>query len=67
MPTKSLKRWLEYIEDLHPKEIDLGLERIRPIFKDLIKDPIAKKIVIIGGTNGKGRRGWHREHRWRAS
>ena len=54
MPTKSLKRWLEYIEDLHPKEIDLGLERIRPIFKDLIKDPIAKKIVIVGGTNGKG-------------
>ncbi len=33
--------------------LDRGLTRIQPIFKDLIKNNQAK-VIIIGGTNGKG-------------
>ena len=54
MPRKSLEAWLDYIDKLHPKEIELGLDRIKPIFQKIIKSPIAKDVVVIGGTNGKG-------------
>ena len=39
---------------LEPKEIELGLERIKPIYKKLIKSKISSKVIVVGGTNGKG-------------
>ena len=54
MDSNSLDDWLDYIDQNRPKEDEFGLERLRPI-KDIIFDsPIAKKVVVIGGTNGKG-------------
>ncbi len=54
MNSNSLVDWLEYI-NLNRSEVgQFGLKRLEPI-KNLILDyPIAKKVVVIGGTNGKG-------------
>ena len=54
MPKRSLEHWLSYIEKLNPEEIELGLDRIRPVYEKLINSPLAKKIILVGGTNGKG-------------
>ena len=50
----SLEYWLDYIQTVGPKEIDLGLKRIKPIYEQLIKSKIASKVIVVGGTNGKG-------------
>ena len=50
----SLQHWLDYIQAVGPKEIDLGLQRIKPIYEQLIKSKIASKVIVVGGTNGKG-------------
>ena len=50
----SLEYWLDYIQAVGPKEIDLGLQRIKPIYEQLIKSKIASKVIVVGGTNGKG-------------
>lgn len=50
---KNLQQWQEYLLALHPTEIDMGLDRIRTVYKRLDTESPALKIVI-GGTNGKG-------------
>ena len=50
----SLEYWLDYIQTVGLKEIDLGLQRIKPIYEQLIKSKIASKVIVVGGTNGKG-------------
>lgn len=54
MRFSSLAEWLGWLEQSHPKEIDLGLDRIRQVAArlDLLK-PHAK-VVTVAGTNGKG-------------
>lgn len=54
VPPKSLADWLAFLEQLHPKSIDLGLDRCREVASrlDLLK-PKAKTITVAG-TNGKG-------------
>ncbi|SUZ85836.1 uncharacterized protein METZ01_LOCUS38690 [marine metagenome] len=32
----------------------MGLQRIKPIYEQLIKSKIASKVIVVGGTNGKG-------------
>lgn len=53
--SQALKALLEAIEKLHPKKIDLGLDRIERVLKKL-GDPQHKlpPTVHIAGTNGKG-------------
>ncbi|MCY3731313.1 MAG: Mur ligase family protein, partial [Rhodospirillaceae bacterium] len=46
--------WLRWLETLHPKKIDLGLERIRQVLAALALQAPAYRIVTVGGTNGKG-------------
>ena len=50
----NLKDWLDWQQTLHPKNIDFKLERIKSVYKKLNIKRIAKKIIIIAGTNGKG-------------
>lgn len=52
--TSPLATWLYYIENLHNKTIDLGLERVRRVAIDLGLLQPAPLIIIVGGTNGKG-------------
>ena len=54
MKLNSLNSWLERIQSLGPKEIELGLERISPIYEKLIRPFIKSKTIVVGGTNGKG-------------
>ena len=49
----SLARWLEYIERTHPKNIELGLDRVLEVMARLgLTLPVP--VVTVAGTNGKG-------------
>lgn len=53
--SQSLSDWLFYLEQQHPKEIELGLERIQRVAERAgVIDLNAKKTVLVAGTNGKG-------------
>ncbi|MBS0298609.1 MAG: bifunctional tetrahydrofolate synthase/dihydrofolate synthase [Proteobacteria bacterium] len=51
--TGSLADWLAYLELLHPKTIEMGLERINRVRTKLKLAP-QFPIIVVGGTNGKG-------------
>lgn len=50
---KDLSDWLAHCERLHPKAIDMGLERVRDVARrlDLRFDC---PVITVAGTNGKG-------------
>jgi dihydrofolate synthase/folylpolyglutamate synthase len=51
--TATLSEWLSYLESLHHKAIELGLDRVRAAAQRLdLKLPFVK--ITVGGTNGKG-------------
>lgn len=50
----SLADWLLWLEQLDPSRIDLGLERIRRVYRDLPQLTEKTKVVTVAGTNGKG-------------
>jgi len=54
MNSNSLVDWLEYINLNRSEEDQFGLKRLEPIKNIVLDSPIAKKVVVIGGTNGKG-------------
>ena len=50
---KTLTDWLDHCERLHPKNIDMGLERVRAVAARLdlrFQCP----VITVAGTNGKG-------------
>jgi dihydrofolate synthase / folylpolyglutamate synthase len=54
---KDLNQWLAYIEGLHPKNIDMGLERVRVVWsrvKSIYGVEISCPVITVAGTNGKG-------------
>lgn len=66
---KNLQQWLQWQEQLHPSEIDLGLDRVKQVIHALLPDYFNQsglfsqkntiqhfpfKIITIAGTNGKG-------------
>ncbi|MBL4909677.1 MAG: bifunctional tetrahydrofolate synthase/dihydrofolate synthase [Alteromonadaceae bacterium] len=51
---KNLLQWLSYLENLHSKEIDLGLTRITQVAERLAIDLSFAKVITVAGTNGKG-------------
>lgn len=50
----NLSQWLDRIEQLHPKSIDMGLERIGAVAARLGIDRPARRVITVAGTNGKG-------------
>tara|TARA_R110000824_G_scaffold288508_2_gene476621 strand:+ start:202797 stop:204053 length:1257 start_codon:yes stop_codon:yes gene_type:complete len=50
----TLAAWLAYLETLHPREIELGLERIKQVADKFNLDFSRQTVIAIGGTNGKG-------------
>ena len=51
---KTLADWLDQIQRQHPTAIDMGLERVREVAARMgLKRP-AKRVITVGGTNGKG-------------
>jgi len=51
---QSLQDWLSWQEGLHPRVIDLGLERAAGIFKQLNPENNKPLTITVAGTNGKG-------------
>jgi dihydrofolate synthase/folylpolyglutamate synthase len=50
----TLDRWLAWFETVHPKRIDLRLDRFVAILDQLGLRTPAYKVVTVAGTNGKG-------------
>ena len=53
MRFEKLSQWLDWLEQLHPREIDLGLERIAVVAKAMDILPLPATVVTVAGTNGK--------------
>jgi len=51
---KTLQDWLAYIEQQHPKSIEMGLGRVREVAVRMGLARPAKQVVTVAGTNGKG-------------
>ncbi|MEK7791934.1 MAG: bifunctional folylpolyglutamate synthase/dihydrofolate synthase, partial [Pseudomonadota bacterium] len=49
----SLTGWLAYLEAQHPKLIEMGLERVNKVKRDIGLSP-PFPLIVVGGTNGKG-------------
>lgn len=50
----TLAEWLAWQETQHAKQIDLGLERTRPVLQTLGLDKPTHIVITVAGTNGKG-------------
>jgi len=50
----SLQVWIDWLLSLHAEEIDLGLERVSKVAKQLGIDRPAPFVISVAGTNGKG-------------
>ncbi len=46
--------WLDHQLRLHPKNIEMGLERVRPVAERLGVLRPAARVLTVAGTNGKG-------------
>jgi dihydrofolate synthase/folylpolyglutamate synthase len=53
LTSTSLADWLARLETLHPKGIDLGLERVRQV-ADRLALRLEAPSIVVAGTNGKG-------------
>ncbi len=52
-PFETLTEWLAHAERLHPKTIDMGLERVKTV-ADRMGLKFDCPIITVAGTNGKG-------------
>ena len=50
----DLKSWLQRIEQLHPENIELSLERVASVYTQLECAGNSATVVTVAGTNGKG-------------
>ncbi len=50
----DLREWLAWLESLHPKPIDMGLDRVAQVAQRMFTQPLSARIITVGGTNGKG-------------
>jgi len=49
----SLNDWLLYLERMHPKAIDMGLDRVAAVAQ-ILGLKFSCPVITVGGTNGKG-------------
>jgi dihydrofolate synthase/folylpolyglutamate synthase len=50
----TLENWLSWFETLHPKKIDLSLDRVITVLERLQLRTPPYRVVTVAGTNGKG-------------
>jgi dihydrofolate synthase/folylpolyglutamate synthase len=50
----TLDQWLEWQTVLHASAIDLGLERVQQVAGRMGLGRIARQVITVAGTNGKG-------------
>ena len=51
---KSLNDWLESVGNIHSKAIDMGLERVSTVAKQMGLTSFKCPVITVAGTNGKG-------------
>jgi len=54
MNFRTLDEWLQWQQGLHPRTIDLGLERVRTVWQRLAAPEPLPPVITVAGTNGKG-------------
>lgn len=54
MSAKTLADWLDYQQRTHPRSIELGLDRVREVWRRMGAPAPAPIVITVGGTNGKG-------------
>ncbi|MEQ1438200.1 bifunctional tetrahydrofolate synthase/dihydrofolate synthase [Fontimonas sp. SYSU GA230001] len=52
--TRTLDEWLRWQETLHPRAIELGLQRVAEVAARLRLLERSPPTLVVGGTNGKG-------------
>ena len=50
----TLTEWLDYMQQIHVSAIDMGLERVMPVFAKLLLQKNQAFVFTVAGTNGKG-------------
>lgn len=50
----TLQGWLAWQETLHPNAIELGLDRVRKVWKRMHPADFPFPVITVAGTNGKG-------------
>lgn len=50
----SLQQWLEYLENIHHRPIDMGLSRVQAVAEKLQLLTPSATVITVAGTNGKG-------------
>ncbi|MDP4546320.1 bifunctional tetrahydrofolate synthase/dihydrofolate synthase [Marinobacter sp. MDS2] len=50
----SVNEWLQWLEAIHPTEIDMGLDRVLVVLRRLFPRKPNARIITVAGTNGKG-------------
>jgi dihydrofolate synthase / folylpolyglutamate synthase len=51
---RDLEAWLDYQQRTHPRDIELGLDRVREVWSRMGAPSPAPIVITVGGTNGKG-------------
>ncbi len=54
MADTALESWLARLETLHPRAMELGLERVATVADALGLRPVNAPVITVAGTNGKG-------------
>ncbi len=54
MQFDNLYAWLDWQSTLHPREVELGLERVDSVWEKLYRGTLSFKVITVAGTNGKG-------------
>lgn len=52
--SRSLAEWLAYQERVNVHSIELGLERVRAVWQRMGAAALARRVITVAGTNGKG-------------
>lgn len=52
--TRTLPEWLARIESVHPRDIELGLERVHAVLEAMDLRQPSFTAITVAGTNGKG-------------
>jgi dihydrofolate synthase/folylpolyglutamate synthase len=52
--TRTLEQWLAYQERVNVRSIELGLDRVRAVWQRMGAPAPARRVITVGGTNGKG-------------
>lgn len=50
----TLDQWLNWLESIHPADIDLGLDRVLLVLRRLFPGKPDARVITVAGTNGKG-------------